>query len=181
MMMPYRAPIAALLLVMTPFVADGAARMQAGTRPGNRRPVLWTDPGEIAKRDLRWGPGSAERAPKPPFTFVKEDTDGTQPKVHVRDAAARAWTVKLGEEVHAGIAASRMVWALGYVADEIYYVDKGTITGLRGLTQAAEAFSAGGSFSKASFRLRDARAERVEQRWTFEKNAFVGTKELSGL
>jgi hypothetical protein len=180
-MMPYRAPIAALLLVMTPFVADSAARMQAGTRPGNRRPVLWTDPGEIAKRDLLWGPGSAERAPKPPFTFVKEDTDGTQPKVHVRDGAGREWTVKLGEEVHAGIAASRIVWALGYVADEIYYVDKGTITGLRGLTQAAEAFSTDGSFSKASFRLRDARAERAEQRWTFEKNPFVGTKELSGL
>lgn len=146
-----------------------------------RKAVLWTDPGPVASRDLLWGNGAADRAPKPPFTFLKEDTDGTQPKVQVRDAAGREWTAKFGEEVHSGIAASRIVWALGYVADEMYFVDKGTITGVTGLKQAAKALGPDGAFTKASFRLRDERAERAKETWTFLKNPFVGTKELTGL
>lgn len=147
----------------------------------NRTPVLWKDPGHLAARDLFWGNGSDARAPKPPFTFVEEDTDGTQPKVIVRDANGREWTAKFGAEVHSGIAASRLVWALGYVADEMYFVDKGTITGATGLKRAADSIESDGSFTKASFRLRDARSERAKERWTFANNPFAGSKELSGL
>ena len=35
-------------------------------------PVTWRDPGDIASRDLRFGPGSPELAPVAPFTFVEE-------------------------------------------------------------------------------------------------------------
>lgn len=149
--------------------------------PAHAQNVLWTDPGAVASRDLFWGNGSAERAPKAPFVFVEEDTDGTQPKVVVRDANGREWSVKFGEEVHAGIAASRIVWALGYVADEMYFVKSGTIDGATGLKQAAKAIGANGAFTNASFRLRDARAERATDRWTFATNPFAGSKELSGL
>lgn len=149
--------------------------------PAQAQNVLWTDPGPIATRDLFWGNGSAERAPKPPFAFLEEDTDGTQPKVIVRDANGREWSVKFGDEVHAGIAASRIVWALGYVADEMYFVKSGTITGVTGLKQAAKALGPDGAFTNASFRLRDARAERATDRWTFATNPFAGSKELSGL
>ncbi len=149
--------------------------------PAQAQNVLWTDPGPIATRDLFWGNGSAERAPKPPFAFLEEDTDGTQPKVIVRDANGREWSVKFGDEVHSGIAASRIVWALGYVADEMYFVKSGTITGVTGLKQAAKALGPDGAFTNASFRLRDARAERAADRWTFGTNPFAGSKELSGL
>lgn len=149
--------------------------------PAHAQNVLWTDPGAIASRDLFWGNGSAERAPKAPFVFLEEDTDGTQPKVVVRDANGNEWSVKFGEEVHAGIAASRIVWALGYVADEMYFVKSGTISGVTGLKQAAKALGADGAFTNASFRLRDARAERAADRWTFATNPFAGSKELSGL
>ena len=161
-----------LAIAASLFVTIAAANSQA---------VLWTDPGAIASRDLVWGSGSADRAPKGPFTFVEEDTDGTQPKVIVRDANGREWTAKFGEEVHSGIAASRIVWALGYVADELYFVDRGTISGAKGLKTAAKWIGQDGAFTKASFRLRDANAERAAERWTFAKNPFAGTKELSGL
>lgn len=154
---------------------------QQGQRPAGRKPVLWTNPGDIAARDLFWGNGAKERAPQPPFTFVEEDTDGTQPKVIVRDANGREWSAKFGDEVHSGIAASRIVWALGYGADEIYFVDKGRISGATGLKTAAKAIGPDGSFTKASFRLRDARTERAKERWTFANNPFAGSKELSGL
>src|SRR5687768_4849062 len=165
------------LVLLTTF----AAYAQAPQRPANRKAVLWVDPGDISSKDLFWGNGAADRAPKPPFTFVAEDTDGTQPKVVVRDAAGREWSAKFGEEVHAGIAASRIVWALGYVADEMYYVDSGTISGVTGLTQAAKALGPGGSFTKASFRMRGDLKERAKERWKFIGSPFGGSKELSGL
>src|SRR5687768_9200697 len=85
------------------------------------KPVLWRDPGNIAGLDLFWGRGAEARAPRSPFTFLKVDTTGVQPKMQVRDAGGREWVVKFGEEVHAEIAANRLVWALGYVAEEFYF------------------------------------------------------------
>lgn len=41
-------------------------------------PLLWRDPGPLGAKDLYWGPGSAEAAPKPPFAFVKEKIMGVQ-------------------------------------------------------------------------------------------------------
>jgi hypothetical protein len=175
-----RIRVAALAMVLALGTSTGA-QAQAAAAPGGGAPVLWNDPGPISSRDVFWGNGSAERAPKPPFVFLKEDTDGTQPKVQVRDAAGREWTAKFGEEVHSGIAASRIVWVLGYVADEIYYVPGGTITGVSGLKRAAKWLGPDGAFTKASFRLRDERAERAEERWTFADNPFAGSRELSGL
>ena len=167
--------VAILAAAASPAIAQHEQHQAAG------KAVLWTDPGDIAARNLLWGNGAPERAPKPPFTFVKEDTDGTQPKVIVKDANGREWSAKFGDEVHSSIAASRIVWALGYVADELYYVPSGTIAGVTGLKQAAKALGPDGAFTKAAFRLRDERAERAEERWTLARNPFAGSRELSGL
>jgi hypothetical protein len=178
-----RATGRAITLSLAAGLLTGCATLfpQVTPRPAHRTPVLWIDPGPIGTKDLAWGNGSPERAPRPPFTFVEEDTDGTQPKVIVRDAAGREWSAKFGEEVHSTIAANRLVWALGYVTDEMYFVENGTITGVTRLKQAAKALGPDGAFTRASFRLRDARAERADERWTFANNPFAGSKELSGL
>lgn len=170
-----------LPLVLTLLTVAMPAAAQTGARPADRNPVLWMDPGDVAAKDLFWGSGAAGRAPKAPFTFIEEDTDGTQPKVVVRDANGREWTAKFGEEVHSSIAAGRIVWALGYAADELYFVESGAISGATGLKNAAKALGPDGSFTKAVFRLRDAKSERARDRWTFAKNPFTGSKELSGL
>ena len=47
---------------------------------------IWADPGPVEKLDLASGPGGRARAPKPPFTFVKEQKTGTSPKVELTDA-----------------------------------------------------------------------------------------------
>jgi hypothetical protein len=169
-----------LLISMMLAVIAAAAEAQQPQGTSGRRAVLWTDPGDMTARNLFWGPGSEDRAPRPPFTFVEEDTDGTQPKVIVRDAAGREWTAKFGTEVHSGIAASRLLWAFGYGADEMYFVEHGTIAGAKGLKRAAEHVGADGAFHKASFRLRDG-AERAKERWLLTGNPFSGSKELSGL
>jgi hypothetical protein len=109
------AALAAALIAPVAHAQSGGAR-------------LWLDPKDIGSRDLFWGPAAEARAPKGPFTFVEEDGGGTQPKIILRDAGGREWTAKFGDEVHAEIAASRIVWALGYVADELYFVPEGRLT-----------------------------------------------------
>ena len=60
--------------------------------------TVWKEPQPASIADWTWGPGGEELAPRAPFRFVKEKFGGTNPKVEVRDAAGRAWTVKFGSE-----------------------------------------------------------------------------------
>lgn len=143
---------------------------------------LWQDPRPIGARDLRWGPGSADRAPKPPFRFVERVSSGTQPKLVVSDAAGATWDVKFGEEVHAEVAASRLVWALGYFADELYFVPEGTIAGAgEGLGPAKDFVDERGTFRAARFERRQEHHAAVDRGWSFRSNPFTGSRELSGL
>ena len=123
--------------------AVSAAPSSEAVRPATpATPVLWRDPGPLATKDLYWGPGDAARAPRPPFVFVQEDRTGTKPKVRITDATGVFWTAKFpsqsktGSEVHAEIAASRLVWALGYFVEEHYFVANETITGVTGTAPA---------------------------------------------
>ena len=97
--------------------------------------VLWRNPGNIRNRDLYYGPGSKALAPAPPFRFVKEVKEGGMPKFDVEDARGVKWRVKLGPEAQSETAASRLVWAAGYNAEESYYLDRARIDGLRKLSR----------------------------------------------
>jgi hypothetical protein len=148
--------------------------------------VMWRDPGAVSTRDLYWGAGSEARAPKPPFTFVSENLSGTKPKINVTDAAGTAWTVKFttarpGEnEVHAEVAATRFVWALGYFVDENYFVPEGRIEGVKDLKRAAANVGADGTFRVARFERKPPEAQPAGN-WDIDDNRFNGTRELSGL
>ena len=159
-------------------VVLGGARNPAGEGILAR---LWQDPTPIASRDLQWGAGSPERAPKAPFTFVERSTGGTQPKIVVTDGAGVRWDVKFGEEVHAEVAASRLVWALGYYVDELYFVRDGVIVGLDDGGRASDHIDGSGAFRHARFERRQDHHESIEGGWDFAANPFVATRELSGL
>jgi hypothetical protein len=143
--------------------------------------VLWRDPGAIGSLDLFWGSGAEARAPQGPFTFVEEDTTGTNPKITVKDARGATWDMKFDEEVHAEVAANRIVWALGYFVEDQYFVREGTVTGATGLTRAASFIGPGGSFKNARFRARNAEMPRTDEEWTLQSSPFARSKELSGL
>jgi hypothetical protein len=142
---------------------------------------LWQDPQPIASRDLFWGAGSPDRQPRPPFTFVEATGRGTQPKITVADAAGAIWDVKFGQEVHAEIAASRLVWAMGYFVDELYFVREGTLGGARDLGRAIEFVDASGAFRAARFERRQPHHTPADRGWSFGANPFLGKPELSGL
>ncbi len=121
--------------------------------------LLWRDPGAVQKKDLRYGPGGRAMVPKAPFTFLDDEKGGSSPKVQVRDAAGRTWSVKFGREVNADVFASRLAWALGYYADPVYYVPRGTIKRAKRLGDHIDA--AGGS-RHARFELRSKAPQYLE-------------------
>ena len=151
------------------------------------RRLLWQDPGPIASRDLSWTSDPTRQPPAPPFTFIEEDTSGTRIKLVVKDGGGVIWNVKLADapdapgEVHAEVAASRLTWALGYFAEESYYVPDGTIEGATKLGRAAKALGPDGRFKIARFEKRPTEIVRTGDNWSFDRNPFVGSRELSGL
>src|SRR5256714_3726383 len=142
-------------------------------------PVLWRNPGNMRNRDLYYGPGSAELAPKPPFRFVKEVKEGGMPKFEVEDARGTKWRVKLGPEPQAETAATRLVWAAGYNAEESYYFNRAQIDGMKKLSRGQK-FVQGESVVGARFEPRRKDVERGKE-WSWRNNPYKGTRELNGL
>src|SRR5437660_1837159 len=116
--------------------------------------VLWTDPGDVASLDFARGIGGEQLQPQPPFVFIKEDMGGSNPKVLVKDANDRTWSVKWSKEAHSDVFASRLAWACGFVAQPMYYVAKGQIRGIdNALKRAASEIHGDGYFTAGRFQL----------------------------
>ncbi|HKQ74186.1 MAG TPA: hypothetical protein VJ810_10840, partial [Blastocatellia bacterium] len=145
------------------------------------RPVLWEDRGDLSKLNLFLGVGSEEGQPRPPFKFDKEDLSGTNPKIKVVDANGVKWNIKFDEEVHGEVAASRIVWACGYMVEESYFVRSGKVEGVAKLDRARKFIASDGSFKDGMFEKRPDDIARRRVNWTWNANPFNGSKELSGL
>ena len=141
--------------------------------------VLWRDPGDIRNRDLYYGPGSKALEPAPPFRFVKEVKEGGMPKFDIEDSRGVKWRVKLGPEAQSETAASRLLWAVGYNAEEAYYLDKARIEGMRKLSRGKK-YVSGDVVRGARFEPRRKDVERGKE-WGWSKNPFKNTRELNGL
>ncbi len=145
------------------------------------KPALWEDRGAVAGLDLYYGIGGEEEMPKAPFQFKGEDATGTNPKIKVVDANGVKWNIKFDEEVHAELAASRIVWACGYMVEESYFFPSGRVNGVTGLSRAKKFVSQDGSFTKGLFEKRPDDVARRKDPWSWGSNPFSGTKEMSGL
>jgi hypothetical protein len=167
-----------LLFVLQAVAPDVAAQRNSSASRG--RAVLWRDPGNIASRDLFYGPGSAARAPEPPFRFEKEERSGASPKFDVEDARGVKWRVKLGPEAQSEVVASRIVWAMGYFAEEAYYFDRVEVRNLPKLSRGREYVDNRNWVRGARFEPRRDNVKRGDN-WDWRKNPFVGTREFNGL
>jgi hypothetical protein len=134
-------------------------------------PVLWNEQADIENLNLFYGPGGSEGAPdlNGKFTYVGDDTKGTQKKIYVKDDKGGEWTVKFGPEARPETVATRIVWAAGYHTDEDYFVPRVHIDGMPG-----------GEAQNVRFKRRHGGFKDVGL-WTWENNPFVGTRELDGL
>ena len=130
-------------------------------------------------RDLLYGPGSTALAPVGPFTFVKENKGGESPKFTVRDARGVEWTVKLGPEAQAETVSTRLVWAVGYFAEEAYYFDKVRVHRIPKLSRGQD-YVDGDVVRGARFEPDRPNMKRGDT-WSWHNNPFGQTRELSGL
>ena len=144
--------------------------------------TLWQDPGPIATLDLVNGVGDKAHAPSPGgrFTFAGEDDTATSPKFDVTDAWGVVWKVKLGDESQAETAATRFLWAAGYLVDEVFYLKTMTVVNLPALKRGREFVSPGGVVRGARLERRRPSGTKAGD-WDWFENPFVGTKELNGL
>jgi hypothetical protein len=143
--------------------------------------VLWRNPTDITSRNLFYGPGGKEHEPRGTFTFTKEDLDGTSPKFFVRDQDGVKWKVKLGSEARPETVASRLTWAVGYFANEDYFVEKLQVENLPPHLHRGQKFVASdGSVPNVRLKryLKDDEKTGI---WQWSQSPFTGTRELNGL
>jgi hypothetical protein len=176
-----------LLLIGLVLPISGAPRLvkqtvkeQEKSTVKTARAVIWQAPQAITKRNLFYGPGGAAGQPKGRFRFIEEDKGGSNPKFIVEDARGVRWKVKLAEESQSETAATRLLWAVGYFADESYYLPQMRVVGLPRLSRGQEFVSANGVVQGARLERRDAGVKKIGT-WSWFDNPFVGTKEFDGL
>ncbi len=141
-------------------------------------PILWQDPGNIASLDMYNGRGGDKHTPKPPFTFVSEDMNGTNPKFDARDADGTKWRVKVGEEPRPEVVASRFLWAAGYFVNEDYVLPTATVSGL--VMKRGSYAIKGEQVTDARFARKPGGQKKIGI-WKWKDNPFMGTREFNGL
>jgi hypothetical protein len=146
----------------------------------NLIPVLWRDPGDISSLNLLYGPGGKEHEPTGKFTFVKEDLKGTSPKYDLVDEQGVRWRAKVGEEAQPETAATRLIWAVGYFADEDYYLADLRVEGMPKPKRGSRFVSEDGVIHAVRLE-RKLKGQKKAGNWNWFRNPFTGTKELNGL
>jgi hypothetical protein len=191
----HRATRPFLLAIALLFAAPLAARQESPSRQevdskvqktagADDLPVLlWSDPKDISSLDLFDGSGGREHAPgeNGEYKFINEDLNGTSTKFYVEDNEGIRWLVKVGEESKGETAATRLVWAMGYFADEDYYVARMHVSGMQKLRGAEPSVSPDGTVRDARLKRQDKDEGKKIANWDWSDNPFVGTRELNGL
>ena len=154
----------------------GTATIQS-TLPGPPTPAqiaeLWT--AAEAGRDLYWGVGGKRLAPDPAavYTVIDMKRGGFSRGYTVKDGKDREWSAKFPPEASTEVAASRIIWGLGYHQPPVYYLAE---------WQAGKATSPNPQLP-ARFRERtpDFHGLDSDGTWSYYSNPFVGTRQLNGL
>jgi hypothetical protein len=180
--------IAILISTVLLFPAQGVRAKTAGTKDGrsvgSTKAIvseLWVAPTDLSSRNLFYGPGGESHLPGKIFTFVKEDLSGSNPKLDVRDENGVRWKVKLGIESQPETVASRLLWAVGYYADEDYFLDTLQVRNLpTHLHRGQNLIGADGTVHGLRLK-REEKGRKKDGSWSWRNGPFTGTRELNGL
>ncbi len=107
-------------------------------------------------------------------------TNRTNPKFVIEDTTGIQWTVKLGAEAPAETAASRLIWAAGYFANEDYYLDSLRVKDLPHLHRGQKFISSDGSVRHARLKRHSPQMKTIGT-WEWNDARFRGTRQLNGL
>jgi hypothetical protein len=178
----------ALIVLCLGFSAAGAGKKGGRAETANgaitAEPpgALWRDPVDIASRDLFYGPGGKEHEPTGTFTFIEEDLKGTSPKFVVHDQDGVKWKVKLGGEARPETAATRLVWAAGYFANQDYFLARLQVANMPARLRRGQKFVApDGSLENVRLKRYLKHEEKKVGNWSWRQNPFTGTRQLNAL
>ncbi|MGA3041256.1 MAG: hypothetical protein ABSF54_10770 [Bryobacteraceae bacterium] len=167
------------LAVSTAAAAGGSKQAPVVQNATGGSAVFWSDPTDWAARDLFYGPGGKAHEPHGPFTFEKEDLNGTNPKFVVRDAGGVKWKVKLGMEARPETAVTRLAWAVGYYVNEDYFVRDMRIADMPAhLHRGQKLVGPGGEVHNVRLKREDEKKIGI---WQWDKVEFAGSREWNGL
>jgi hypothetical protein len=134
---------------------------------------LWVAPER--GRDLFYGVGGKNLAPDPAvhYTVLEIKRSGYSRGYTVKDSADREWSVKFPPEASTEVAASRILWGVGYHQPPIYYL----------AGWSAQKSASPNPQLPARFREKEPDLHGLDgkEEWSYYHNPFVGTKELRGL
>jgi hypothetical protein len=177
-----QAAIAVIILatLSTSSIAKDSKKARPSEQVSVTPAALWLNPTDIASRDLFYGPGGKDDAPHTVFTFVKEDRSGTNPKFDVHDENGVKWKVKLGVEAKPETVATRFVWAVGYYANEDYFLHELRVENLPHLSRGQNLVGPDGTIRDVRLK-RYVEGEKKVGEWKWSENPFTSQRELNGL
>ncbi|MGH9309243.1 MAG: hypothetical protein ACRD1U_07710 [Vicinamibacterales bacterium] len=134
---------------------------------------LWVEP--EPNRDLYWGVGGKRLAPDPAarYTVIEIKRGGFSRGYTVTDPDDREWSVKFPPEAAPEVAASRLLWGVGYHQPPVYYLAE----------WHAEKATSPNPQLPARFRESkpDLRGLDAQGTWSYSRNPFAGTPQMNGL
>jgi hypothetical protein len=168
------------VLILVGSVTVGASGCQRGIestlpQPPTRAQLaeLWIEPER--ERDLFWGVGGERLAPDPAarYTVIEIKRGGFSRGYTVVDGKKREWSVKFPPEAAPEVAASRVLWGIGYHQPPVYYL---------GEWRAEKATSPNPQLP-ARFRQSKPDLHGLDSSgtWSYYANPFKGSRQLHGL
>jgi len=160
---------AVYFLILIALAASGFAQKQfKSAKPlPTGKAILW-QPVNTSALDLYEGPGDESMRPDlSSIKLIKEEKKGHNKKFRISDGSGRIWIAKLGREAQPETAAVRLLYGLGYKTEINYLVPTLAIPGK-------------GVFKNVRLEARPENVERLGE-WKWQRNPFVGTRELQGL
>jgi hypothetical protein len=171
---------AAKLVVLAVLVGLCSAQEPATAKATNDA-VLWTDPGDIRSRNLYFGAGGEDGEPQLPVEFQQEDMGGTSPKFTLRDAADKKWTAKLGLEAQPETVATRLLWAIGYTANENYFFPELQVKNMPASLRRGQGLAGRGGDVPQVRLQRHPQGYKRAGKWNWRHNPFYRTRDFNGL
>jgi hypothetical protein len=167
------APTGCALLMLACACAAAVVPTVPEPPTGQQLAELWVDPGP--DRDLFWGVGGQGLAPDPAarYTVIDVKRGGFSRGYTVKDPDGREWSAKFPPEAPTEVAASRILWGVGYHQPPIYYVAEW------------EADGAPAANPQLPARFRESKPDLygldAGGPWSYYRNPFGGTRPMNGL
>jgi hypothetical protein len=166
--------VVAVLLCLTSATALPALPASSGSS------VVWSDPGDIRSQDLFNGSGGEEHRPALPVKFLREDNSGHNSKFEVEDAHGVKWKAKLGIEASPEVVASRLLWAIGYFANENYFAADLPVKDLPDHLHRGQGYVIAPDHVEKVRLQRHLEGQKSGQ-WNWRHNPLIGSREYNGL